>query len=266
MTYAISPDGTRIYYEQHGSGPAVVLVHGSGGHHASWWQQVCWLRDRYTVVTLDLRGFGRSHTDIAGFDAAALPDDIAAVVSAAQLQRAVLVGQSIGGAAVLRAALRAPQRVTGVVLAQSIGAISDPDLSARVRGDRERAERLPLLDRLLTPEFRRDRPDFTFLFQQMGTFNAAGIAQLRPLGADGPTVPEVIDSGIPMCFLAGDSDPALSPQTVQAAAERVTGAMLELVPGGPHAMYWENPELFNPALERFLCRVYSTVATGAQQQ
>lgn len=266
MAYATSLDGTRIYYEQHGSGPAVVLVHGSGGHHLSWWQQVCWLRERYTVVTLDLRGFGRSHTEIDRFDAAALPDDIAAVLSAARLQRAVLVGQSTGGAAVLRTALRAPQRVAGVVLAQSIGAIRDPQLSARAREDRARAEQLPLMDRLLTPEFRRDHPDFAFLFQQMGTFNDAGIAQLRPLGADGPTVPEVIDSGIPLCFLAGDSDPALSPQTVRAAAERVTGAVLELVPGGPHAMYWERPELFNPALERFLRQVYSIVATGARHQ
>jgi pimeloyl-ACP methyl ester carboxylesterase len=266
MAYATSLDGTKIYYEQHGSGPAVVLVHGSGGHHMSWWQQVCWLRDRYTVITLDLRGFGRSHTEIDGFDAAALPDDIAAVLSAAQLPRAVLVGQSIGAAAVLRTALRTPQRVAGVVLAQSIGAICDPDLSARVREDRERAEQLPLMDRLLTPEFRLDHPDLTFLFRQMGTFNAAGIAQLRPLGGGGPTVQEVIDSGIPVCFLAGDSDPALHPDTVRTAANRVTGAVLELVPGGPHAMYWEKPELFNPALDRFLRQVFSTVATGEQQR
>jgi pimeloyl-ACP methyl ester carboxylesterase len=53
-------DGARVYHEVHGRGPAVAFVHGSGGHHAAWWQQVTALRDRHTVITLDLRGFGNT--------------------------------------------------------------------------------------------------------------------------------------------------------------------------------------------------------------
>ena len=47
----------QIYYEVHG-GPAVLFVHGSGGHHAAWWQQTPTAPDAYSVITLDLRGFG----------------------------------------------------------------------------------------------------------------------------------------------------------------------------------------------------------------
>jgi pimeloyl-ACP methyl ester carboxylesterase len=262
MPYATSSDGTKIYYERQGSGPAVVLVHGSGGHHVSWWQQVCRLREQYTVVTLDLRGFGCSPADLAAHDPLALPGDIVAVLSAADVGGAVLVGQSVGAAAVLRAALQAPERVAGVVLVQSVGGIADPELAALAAADRARAERLPLLDRLLTPDYQRRNPELTFLFRQMGTFNAAGIAQLRPLNSGGPSVQEVIDSGIPVCFLAGDGDPALSADTVRAAAERVPGSTLEVVPGGPHAMYWETPELFNEALDRFLRQVSSVAPAG----
>ena len=48
-------EGARIYYEQHGSGPAVMLIHGSGGHHMAWWRQVAYLARWFTVLTIDLR-------------------------------------------------------------------------------------------------------------------------------------------------------------------------------------------------------------------
>ena len=57
MAIALSGDA-KIYYEVHGAGPAVLFVHGSGGHHAAWWQQVAALSSSYTVITVDLRGFG----------------------------------------------------------------------------------------------------------------------------------------------------------------------------------------------------------------
>lgn len=261
MPFATSADGSRIYYEQHGSGPAVLLVHGSGGQHAAWWQQVPALRDRYTVLTLDLRGFGRSDSGMDEFDSRAFPDDILAVLEASDVDRAVLVGQSIGAAAALTAALREPERAAGVVLAHSLGGIADDDLAARVKADRARAEQLPVLDRLLTPRFRADHPDRTFLFQQMGTFNVAKMADLRNLNADGPSIADVVAAGLPICFLAGERDAVLGADTVRAAASRVTGATLELVPAAPHSMYWEAPELFNAALDRFLTQVYTKTGT-----
>ncbi|MBL7517122.1 alpha/beta fold hydrolase [Frankia sp. CNm7] len=257
MAFATSADGARIYYETHGAGPGILFVHGSGGHHAAWWQQVPHLRDRYTVVTLDLRGFGRSDSEMDEFDSRRFPDDILAVLEASGVDRAVLVGQSIGAAAALKAALRAPDRAAGVVVAHSLGGIDHPDLAARVRADRAEAEKLPVLDRLLTPHFREVDPARTFLFRQMGTFNAAKMADLRNLNTDGPTVEEVAASGIPICFLAGGRDAVLRPETVRAAAALLPAATLELVAAGPHSMYWEVPALFNASLDRFLATVYS---------
>src|SRR5580693_4796084 len=80
MAIALSGDA-KIYYEVHGSGPAVALVHGSGGHHAAWWQQVAALSPEYTVVTIDLRGFGNSRWE-ADHDARNFPGDIIAVLDA----------------------------------------------------------------------------------------------------------------------------------------------------------------------------------------
>lgn len=250
--------GARLYYEVHGRGPAVLFVHGSGGHHAAWWQQVTALRDDYTVITMDLRGFGCSRWD-GDHDSAAFPGDIIAVLDAVAAAggpgRAVLVGQSIGAAAALRAALDRPDRASGVVLAHSLGGLKHPELATLVKADRAVAEKLPVLDRLLTPQFRAQRPDLAFLFRQMGTFNTAKMADLRNLGSDGPTLEELAAAPFPLLLLAGEKDSVLSPSTVQRAGELLPQARVEIVPGAPHSMYWETPALFNEALRGFLAAV-----------
>jgi pimeloyl-ACP methyl ester carboxylesterase len=249
--------GIRIYYEVHGEGPTVLFIHGSGGHHAAWWQQVPSLRRFYSVVTLDLRGFGNSTSDLGEFDSLAFPDDIVAVLDDAAIERAVLVGQSIGASAALRVAMREPQRIAGVVLAHSLGGIDHAELAALVKADRAKAEQIPVLDRLMSKSFQTSRPELTFLFRQMGTFNAAKMADLRNLTAGGPTLEEVKDSGVPICFLTGENDAVLTPDTVRQAHELLPGSVLDIVPGAPHSMYWETPQLFNAALERFLEAIYA---------
>jgi pimeloyl-ACP methyl ester carboxylesterase len=258
MPTAVSPDGARVYYEVHGAGPALAFVHGTGGHHAAWWQQVVAFSDRFSVVTLDLPGFGNSPArfapdgtlDVSNFD-----DDVIAVLQAADRGPAVLVGQSIGAAPALRAALRAPRMVTGVVLAHSLAGIKHPELESRVQRDRADAEQLPVLDRLLTPVFRAAHPAKAFLFQQMGTLNQAKMSDLRKLFAGGPTIAEVRGSGVPISFLTGEKDAVLTPATVRAAAALLPGTQLEIVRGAPHSMYFEAPDLFNAALDRLVQRI-----------
>ena len=256
MPFASAPDGARIYYETHGEGPPVVFVHGSGGHHAAWWQQVPHFRDRYTVVTLDLRGFGRSDADMEEFDSLEFPGDIGAVLDDAKLERATLVGQSIGAAAGLKAALASPARVAGVVLAHSLGGIAHDELSGLVKADRAEAEKIPVLDRLMSKRFQVEEPAKTFLFQQMGTFNTAKMADLRNPQAGGPSLDDVLASGARVCFLAGENDAVLRPETVRRAHELLPGSVLMVVPNGPHSMYWEAPELFNAALDGFLDQIH----------
>ena len=114
MPYASSGDA-KIYYEVHGAGPAVLLVHGSGGHHAAWWQQVAALSGSYTVITVDLRGFGNSRWE-SDHDARNFPGDVIAVLDHLGLERAVLAGHSLGGYAVARFAADHSDRVSAVLL------------------------------------------------------------------------------------------------------------------------------------------------------
>jgi pimeloyl-ACP methyl ester carboxylesterase len=243
-------DGTKIYYERHGSGPAILFVHGSGGHHAAWWQQVAALRDEFTVVTVDLRGFGKSDSSMPEFDGQDFPGDVTAVLDAEDLTDVMLVGQSIGSVAALRAGLLRPERVSSVVLGHSLGGISHPELKELAAADRAEAVKLPVIDRLLTKPFQQERADLTFLFQQMGTFNVARMQDLRNLDTNGPSIEEIRDSGVKVAFLAGEKDAVLSVKTVTRAHELVEGSHLEIVPGAPHSMYWETPEQYNAAVAK----------------
>ncbi|WP_406005610.1 alpha/beta hydrolase [Streptomyces sp. NBC_00637] len=249
MPFADS-DGTSLYYERHGSGPAILFVHGSGGHHAAWWQQVAALRDEFTVVTVDLRGFGKSDSSMAQFDGQDFPGDVVAVLDQEDLTDVMLVGQSIGSVAALRAGLLRPERVSCVVLGHSLGGISHPELKELAAADRAEAVKLPVVDRLLTKPFQRERADLTFLFQQMGTFNVARMQDLRNLDTDGPSLEEIEASGVRVAFLAGEKDAVLSVKTVTRAHELLAGSHLEIVPGAPHSMYWETPQAYNEAVAR----------------
>ncbi|MEE1765160.1 alpha/beta fold hydrolase [Streptomyces sp. SP18BB07] len=246
----VDSGGTSIYYERHGSGPAILFVHGSGGHHAVWWQQVAALRDEFTVVTVDLRGFGKSDSSMAEFDGQDFPGDVVAVLDQEDLTDVMLVGQSIGSVAALRAGLLRPERVGSVVLGHSLGGISHPELKELAAADRAEAVKLPVIDRLLTKPFQQERADLTFLFQQMGTFNVARMQDLRNLDTNGPSLEDIQSSGVKVAFLAGERDAVLSVKTVTRAHELLPGSHLEIVPGAPHSMYWETPGPYNAAVAR----------------
>lgn len=255
MPYAMSGH-CEIYYESHGSGPPLVLVHGAGGNHAIWWQQVAHFRARHRVITVDLRGFGRSDTVTDGPDCLDFPADIHAVLQHAEAAPAVLLGQSIGAVAALRCAVSHPDRVSAVVLANSVGGLSHPELTPLVKADRAEAEKLAVIDRLLTKPFQEQQAAKTLLFLQIGTFNQAKMQDVRNLATPGPTPDDLQRSGIKVHFIAGETDKVLSPPTARKAQSLLPGSTIDVVAGAPHSMYWELPDLFNKSLERCLQTIH----------
>jgi pimeloyl-ACP methyl ester carboxylesterase len=255
MPFATLND-SKIYYETHGSGPALMLVHGSGGHHATWWQQVPYFARYFTVILPNLRGFGKSSSFPGGPDIQELHNDIRAVLDDAAIERAVILGQSIGALPGLKLAVAEPRRVAGVVLAHSLGGIGDPELKRLAAADRKKAEALPVLDRLMSKDFQIKRPEMAWLFREMGTFNEAKMQDLRNLAAGGPSIDEVNLSGVPLQLLGGGSDPGLSPATLRRAHEKLRHSTLTIVPDGPHSLYWECADVFNRAVHQFLETVF----------
>ena len=105
-------DGTSLYYEVTGSGPAIVLLHGRGADHRMWQEQVPAFAPRYRVVNYDMRGFGQS---APGENRYAHADDLAALLDALHIERVVPIGISMGGGAAINFALQHPRRVRALV-------------------------------------------------------------------------------------------------------------------------------------------------------
>src|SRR5712692_9614848 len=111
-----------LYYERVGAGPALVFLHGMGGNHLSWWQQVPYFMRWYECITVDQRGFGLSPDPEDRFNAAHA-DDLNALLDHLKIEKAVLVGQSMGGWTIVGAALKRPDRVAAMVMAGTFGGI-----------------------------------------------------------------------------------------------------------------------------------------------
>ena len=117
----IAVNGTRLYYQQSGDGPDVVLVHAVTGNQAVWvfTGLIDALAADFRVTSYDLRGHGASDRPPTGYTSAAMADDLVGLHAALGLGPAYLVGHSFGGVVGLHAALRAPEQVAGVVLSDS---------------------------------------------------------------------------------------------------------------------------------------------------
>lgn len=111
-----SADGTAIKYYTCGSGdPALVFVHGYASSHADWNFQTNYFSKKHKVVTLDLAGFGESGQKRKNWTMEAFGEDAAAVIRRLNLDKVIIVGQSMGAVVVLEAVTRIPDRVIGIV-------------------------------------------------------------------------------------------------------------------------------------------------------
>jgi 3-oxoadipate enol-lactonase len=109
-------DGTRLYWEEAGSGDPVLLIMGLGMNATGWWRTIPLLAGRYRVLAFDNRGVGRSDRPPGPYSVPQLADDAVAILDAADEQRAHIYGISLGGMIAQEVVLRHPERVRGLVL------------------------------------------------------------------------------------------------------------------------------------------------------
>jgi len=245
---SLSRDGDEIYFETVGApdAPVVVLGHGAGGNHAIWYQQVPVFARDYRVVTWDQRGFGLSTNRNDRAHPRTAASDLLAILDHLGVERAHVVGQSLGGWAALGFAIDHAERVRSLVLADTIGGIAIPDWwKAAVQAQREG----PFNHPALADGFCRDHPERAHLYLQIGGLKREAdhdqVAVLR--GLREVTFDDAVLAGhrVPTMFIVGTEDEIFSPATIAEAAGRVPGARVEHVAGAGHSPYFEQPEAWN---------------------
>lgn len=113
------PDGDQLYYEVHGSGPALLLVPGLSGVATFWQPHVAELAEHFTVVLHDHRGTGRSSISLIDYSVEQMSADLLCLMDHLRLDRAHLVGHSTGGAIGQTLAIDHPQRLDRLVLSST---------------------------------------------------------------------------------------------------------------------------------------------------
>lgn len=255
--------GTPLYYQSHGKGPAILFSHGAGSNAATWWQQIPTFSQRFQCLTHDHRCFARSEAPPTEFKPEYLADDLLAVIDAAQVEKAALVCQSLGGIAGLRLALRHPERVSALVLCDSPLAIDDPELLGDIARFLQQVETAELENRALSPGFVERSPELAFLYGQINLFNRA-VYQPDPSQGWGKRLARFFDAEhllptdalrelrVPTLFVVGAQDPVVTPRVVRRLSTLVPGAQVLEVPDAGHSPYFEQSRLFNQAVQAFL--------------
>ncbi|MGZ5374686.1 MAG: alpha/beta fold hydrolase [Aeromicrobium sp.] len=262
-------NGTDLYYEEHGAGFPVVLAHGAGGNHLSWWQQVPVFSRYHRTVTFDHRAWGLT-PDPDNRGPAAFADDLLGLLDYLEIDSAVLVGQSMGGFAALALALSEPHRVRGLLMANTFAGMrrevwlaSSDELQAHARGIWDRRRTLGV-KRALGREFSSNHKHMAFLYKQIRFINEFGpnrlqvdtqITRLRSLerAPDSSATRESLAAlTMPVLFVGGEHDEVMPVPLMEVAASLIPGSRLIVVPGAAHSVYFEAAETFNHvALEFF---------------
>ena len=252
-------NGGRIYYEAHGpkpgEAPVIVFAHGAGGNHLSWWQQVPHFATRYTCVVFDHRGFGQS-VDGDGRSGAAFAGDLRELLDHLGIERAHLVAQSMGGWTCLRFAIDHPERVEKLVMSDTPGGLTTPEVQAAARAAAAAAAPPPEgVHPAAGARMLREQPELAFLYAEIDALNPP--RDRRALGAliascGTVSAEEAASVTLPVLFIAGEEDIVIQPPILEAAARCFPNARLERVPEAGHSVYFERADAYNALVGAFL--------------
>jgi len=251
-------NGTKLYYETAGEGPAIVLVHGGLVDSRQWNDQMKEFAKRHRVVRYDLRGFGRSAAAPQPFSHI---EDLRALMDFLKIERATVVGLSLGGIIAADFALEHPERVDRLVLvgAGLRGDKQPPDkdalkaYEAATKGMAEEFVNITMKSGLYTT-VREGTPAYTRL-RQMMLENFKAVPTFAPGFLKYPVQPTIERLGqikAPTLVIIGSDDAQSLKNIADTLAAGIPGARKVVIPGASHHPPVERPNEFNKAVLSFL--------------
>ncbi|MCF3102290.1 alpha/beta hydrolase [Streptomyces roseoverticillatus] len=248
---------TTLYYEDEGTGPALLFLHGWGTSGRTWGAQLPGFVRDHRVVTVDWRGCGRSARPSRGNTTSGVVSDLVALIGALRLDRPVVIGSSVGGTFATELGVRRPDLIRGVVPVGAPGYWPSTQAQAQTE---------------LVAALRRDRAGT--VADWVPGWYAPGTA---PALIDW-TVRQILDSGVyidehqataagydprpalpglqvPIHYLHGELDTAIPVEVPRACAALTPGAEVSVIAGSGHMPHQELPDRFNAALRAALARM-----------
>ncbi len=270
MPHLTTDDGVKLYFEETGTGAPIVFVHEFAGDHRSWEPQVRYFARHYRCITYNARGYPPSDVpeDIERYSQDRARDDVRSVLDALKIDKAHIIGLSMGGFATVHFGMAYPNRARSLVIA-GCGYGASPDQRQSFADNSEAAAKrfdtLPM--RQACEAYSVDNPtrvqlenkdprSWAEFLAHMGEHSPRGCANtLRGVQKRRPSLFDLVDKlkavTVPALIMTGDEDWAcLEPDLMMKRAIATAG--LVVMPNCGHAINLEDPDEFNHQVERFL--------------
>lgn len=257
----ITSGGAEIFYDVAGSGPAVVLLHPFPAHHEIWLPVAQTLAPRNRLIMPDLRGHGESALGEGPATMEKHAADLARVMDAAGVDRAPIVGVSIGGYIVFEFWRRFRERISALVLCNTKAqADSEEARAGRLAAAEDVLQRgtEPFLETMIQKLFgettRRSRPDLVEgalrMMRQMSAEDVAGVQ--RGMAERPDSVATLKSIHVPTLILTGDEDVMTGVPEAKLMQQNISGSDMKVIARAGHYSPWEQPEEAGKLLRQFL--------------
>jgi len=253
----------ELAYDDAGGGMPLVLIHGFPHHRALWEPQLRGLSSRCRCLTPDLRGFGESEV-CPPFTIDQYADDMAHLLDALGIERAVIGGLSMGGYIAFAFWRRHRGRVLALILADTRGTPDTEEgrakrrdliASARARGSVAVAD--AMIAGMVGATTRERQPAVVAAVHAMlaGAPLEGVIGALEALAGRADSIPTLATIDVPTLIVVGEEDALTPPADSERLHAGIAGSILEIIPKAGHVSNVERPAAFNHLVGEFLERV-----------
>jgi pimeloyl-ACP methyl ester carboxylesterase len=245
-------DGVTIYYEDHGSGPAMLLTHGYASTSQMWAGQVEAFKDRCRVITWDMRGHGQSDSpeDQSLYSEAHTVADMKAILDACGVERAVVGGLSLGGYMSMAFNLAHPAMVRALMLFDTGPGYKND--KARDGWNETAGKRAEAFERKGLEAL--GSGDEVRVSTHRSAEGLARAARGMLAQVDSRVIESLPDISVPTLVLVGSNDTPYLAAT-DYMANKIPGATRVVIDDAGHASNIHQPAAFNDAVAGFLARL-----------
>ena len=262
----------RINYELFGTGPCLVLIHGFSDNLTMWYNQIPEFSESYQVLAIDVRGHGETETLDGKYEMATAAADLKELMGALNIEKACVLGYSMGGRIALAFVLAYPDKTSGIVFANSgiMGPGNEPPPEQMAEMMERRMEMMKIMEsgdmamiadfmaeRSLSPGFRDKDPDTFQKYKDVKMKNspAAYSTIMEQMAAAMGEPPDLGLLQCPALIIAGEQDGFMAMDTAHYMEKAIKDATLVVFLTG-HASAIEVPDQFNAAVLNFLKKIY----------
>jgi pimeloyl-ACP methyl ester carboxylesterase len=258
-------NGISLHYVEAGRGDPLLLIMGFGGDHLAWAFQTPVFAQQYRVIAFDNRGAGQSDVPDVPYTTRMMADDAAGLLDHLGIERAHVIGVSMGGMIAQELALNHARRVRSVQLHCTL---ARPDRYMHALIENWRVVRAKVTPEewmrvvalwLFAPTTYSERPEFVETIIQTGIanphpFTLTGFLRQGDAVRTHDTLDRLGTLVPPALVSVADEDILVAPRFSRELAAAIPGAALKLVERAGHCYFWERPDVFNAMCLEFLER------------